>query len=68
MKILPVVQKPCADMHYYFYKINVCMLATLQTYIRQQSGHWPLCGQILLVPMCLHPFPLFRVVPVPSST
>ena len=28
------------------------------------SGHWPLCGWVLLVPVCLHPFPLFRMLDV----
>ena len=27
------------------------------------SGQWPLCGRVLLVPVCLHPFPLFRSLP-----
>ena len=26
------------------------------------SGHWALWGQVLLVPVCLHHFPLFRSV------
>ena len=44
------------------------MVATLQTYLCPHNGHWPLRGQILLVPECLHPFPIFRALPVPLFT
>ena len=30
------------------------------------SGHWPLCRWVLLVPVGLRPFPLFRSLPEAS--
>ena len=32
------------------------------------SGQWPLGGRVLLVPVYLHLFPLFRSLPEASST
>ena len=55
----------CADVHIVgtgHYAVGFCW------HICPYSGHLPLSGRVLLVPVCLHPFPLFRSLPEASST